>query len=86
MRQTEIAAIQERVVEILNQIKSQQFEVDEVLNVDLFETEILDSFLVLELITNLESYFSIQIPVQDLSMENLSTVNSISQYLVSLNP
>ena len=86
MIQIEIAAIQERVVEILNQIKSQQFEIDEVLNVDLFETEILDSFLVLELITNLESYFAIQIPVQDLSMENLSTVNSISQYLVSLNP
>ena len=85
MIQIEIAAIQERVVEILNQIKSQQFEIDEVLNVDLFETEILDSFLVLELITNLESYFAIQIPVQDLSMENLSTVNSISQYLVSLN-
>jgi D-alanine--poly(phosphoribitol) ligase subunit 2 len=83
MIESELVAIQERVVEILRQINSKQYIVDEILDVDLFESQILDSFLVLELITNLESLFSIQIPVQDLNLENLSTVSSIGRYLVS---
>jgi acyl carrier protein len=48
---------------------------------DLFESNILDSFSILELVTNLESNFKIDIPVEDLNLENLSTIRKIAKYV-----
>lgn len=80
---TELEMIRSRVIEIINLIKTTNFKSSEILDLDLFELEILDSFAVLELISKLELEFEVQIPVEDLNMQNLSTVSSISQYLLS---
>lgn len=80
---TELEMIRSRVIEIINLIKTTHFKSSEILDLDLFELEILDSFAVLELISKLELEFEVQIPVEDLNMQNLSTVSSISQYLLS---
>lgn len=62
-------------------IKSEDFILNEVIDLDLFESDILDSFSILELVTNLESNFKIDIPVEDLNLENLSTIRKIAKYV-----
>jgi D-alanine--poly(phosphoribitol) ligase subunit 2 len=76
-----ISEIHRKILSILTIIKSEDFILNEVIDLDLFESDILDSFSILELVTNLESNFKIDIPVEDLNLENLSTIRKIAKYV-----
>jgi D-alanine--poly(phosphoribitol) ligase subunit 2 len=76
-----ISEIHRKIQSILTIIKSEDFILNEVIDLDLFESNILDSFSILELVTNLESNFKIDIPVEDLNLENLSTIRNIAKYV-----
>jgi acyl carrier protein len=51
----------------------------------LFSPGLIDSFALLELITVLESTFNIQISAEKATIENLDTINGISDLLVSIS-
>jgi acyl carrier protein len=51
----------------------------------LFSSGLIDSFALLELITVLESTFNIQISAEKATIENLDTINGISDLLVSIS-
>jgi acyl carrier protein len=48
---------------------------------DLFEKGALDSFGVVEFLNFLESRFGIQIPIEDITEANFSTVDAISELI-----
>lgn len=48
---------------------------------DLLNTGILDSLGVLQLITFIETQFSIAVPDTDVTLENFSSIEAIMQYL-----
>ncbi len=81
METNRISEIHRKILSILTIIKSEDFILNEVIDLDLFESDILDSFSILELVTNLESNFKIDIPVEDLNLENLSTIRKIAKYV-----
>ncbi len=81
METNRISEIHRKIQSILTIIKSEDFILNEVIDLDLFESNILDSFSILELVTNLESNFKIDIPVEDLNLENLSTIRNIAKYV-----
>ena len=81
METNRICEIHRKILSILTIIKSEDFILNEVIDLDLFESDILDSFSILELVTNLESNFKIDIPVEDLNLENLSTIRKIAKYV-----
>lgn len=47
----------------------------------LFEEEILDSLSILYLVSEIETEYGIQIPLEDVIEENFSSVNNIATYL-----
>lgn len=74
--------IQFEIIRILNEIQPKNYHLEEIFKKDLFENEILDSFGVLELITRIETSFDIVIPTDELTLENLSSIESLSSYLL----
>jgi acyl carrier protein len=51
---------------------------------DLFNTGILDSLGVLQMVAFIEKQFGIQVPDEDVVYENFSSIDSLSNYLDSL--
>jgi D-alanine--poly(phosphoribitol) ligase subunit 2 len=51
------------------------------LNDELFKSGILSSIIVIDLATSLEEEFNIQIPFNEISMENFSTVELIDNFI-----
>lgn len=51
------------------------------LNDELFKTGILSSIIVIDLATSLEEEFNIQIPFNEISIENFSTVELIDNFI-----
>lgn len=74
--------IENRIREILF-IVTQQRELLEInRNHDLFESSILDSFSVLELIVRIEQVFDIKISAEELELANLSSISGLTQFLL----
>lgn len=51
------------------------------LNDELFKSGILSSIIVIDLATSLEEEFNIQIPFNEISIENFSTVELIDNFI-----
>ncbi len=51
------------------------------LNDELFKSGILSSIIVIDLATSLEEQFNIQIPFNEISIENFSTVELIDNFI-----
>ncbi|RKJ44117.1 acyl carrier protein [bacterium 1XD8-76] len=73
--------IQQFITDILMEI-NEEYEINEV--TQLLEEEILDSVSILYLITELESAYEIQIPLEDIVEENFRNLECIEKYVVSL--
>ena len=74
---------QNRIVDIVRRVagKPVQFAPDE----SLFESGLLDSFTLPDLVTALESEFSVRIPDSDLNPRKFDSVERIEAYLASLS-
>ena len=72
---------QTRIVDIVRRVagKPVQFAPDE----SLFESGLLDSFTLPDLVTALESEFSVRIPDSDLNPRKFDSVERIQAYLAS---
>ena len=46
----------------------------------IFETGLIDSFDIVELIVSLEEHFQVTIPYEDMTIQNFSSVNEISRF------
>ena len=46
----------------------------------IFETGLIDSFGIVELIASLEEHFQVTIPYEDMTIQNFSSVNEISRF------
>ena len=73
--------IQQFITDILMEI-NEEYEINEA--TQLLEEEILDSVSILYLITELESAYEIQIPLEDIVEENFRNLECIEAYVVSL--
>ena len=49
---------------------------------NLFESGVLDSFGVVEFLTFIQEVFNAEIPIEDITEENFSTIDSISNCIV----
>ena len=72
---------QTRIVEILRQVAGKP--IDPSPEESLFESGLLDSFSLTDLVSGLELEFSIQIPDSDLSPRKFDTVARIEAYVAS---
>jgi len=52
---------------------------------NLFESGVLDSFGVVEFLTFIQEKFNAEIPIEDITEENFSTIESISNLIVQAN-
>ena len=81
--------VQRQIEEIIDQLK-QDDGVVVGLRVDLFESGVLDSFRMLEYISELERVFGITISNDDLIPQNLWTIEAtallVERYLEAVNP
>ena len=66
--------MEEKFREVLNSVNAEILENEDA---DLLEEGILDSLMIMMLVTNLESAFSIYIDPDDIEEENFSTVEDI---------
>ena len=74
---------QTRIVETLRQIAGRP--IDPSPDESLFESGLLDSFSLADLVTALEKEFSVRIPDADLKPRKFDTVARIETYIQSLN-
>jgi acyl carrier protein len=74
---------QNRIVEILRQIAGKP--IDPSPEESLFESGLLDSFSLADLVTALEREFCVQIPDADLKPRKFDTVERIAAYIQSRN-
>lgn len=81
MRKMKDREIQQFITDILMEI-NEEYEINEA--TQLLEEEILDSVSILYLITELESAYEIQIPLEDIVEENFRNLECIEKYVVSL--
>ena len=51
----------------------------------LLELGVLDSFVLLSLLALIEAEFSVEIPLETLSLEDLTNLNSIADLVIKLN-
>ena len=75
--------IEDTVIEILCDICGTK-KVSKDKDANLIELGFLDSMGVVELLTELEDRFGIEIPLDDFDVEAFSTINKIESYLVKL--
>lgn len=73
--------MQEEIIEILREINPY---VDIDAEVDLLEKEILDSLGLVALIIEVEKKYGIEIPMEDLKLENFKNVCSIAEFVKTL--
>jgi acyl carrier protein len=80
----------QQVLVRLKALVKQQILQDESVQVDettpLLELGVLDSFVVLSLLALIEAEFSIEIPLETLTLGQLEDLNSIADLIVKLNP
>ena len=50
--------------------------------IDLFEEELIDSFAIVEIVTSLEKLFSINIPFEEMTIQNFRSIDAID-FLIS---
>lgn len=67
--------------EILEMLKDINPYVDIDMDTNLFEEDVLDSMGLLVLITELEKKYDVNIPLDDLQLENFECVNSIIEFI-----
>ena len=72
------------VASILNKILSSTGQAITGFDEEIFETGLIDSFGIVELITALEEDFQIKIPFEDMTIQNFSSVNEISKFIERL--
>jgi len=74
---------EEITAELLSLISGYLTDSDEkkILEINFVKSDVLDSFSLLSFITDIETFFQIQIPLEDLSNEKLQTVSGLSEYL-----
>ena len=75
--------MQDKIVEILRQIAGKP--IDPAPEESLFESGLLDSFSLADLVAELERKFSVKIPDSDLKPRKFDTVTRIEAYLQSRN-
>ncbi len=73
--------MQSKIVEILRQVSGKP--IDPSPEESLFESGLLDSFTLADVVTALESEFSIRVPDSDLNPRKFDSVARIEQYLQS---
>lgn len=76
------AAVQRRVQEIIRSTLS--VEVESV-DTDLIDSGVLDSLALVELLFEIEREFAVSIPLEDLELESFTSVQRISDLIVSVN-
>jgi len=69
------------VASILNKILSPKGQEITGFDEEIFESGLIDSFGIVELITALEEEFKIKIPFEDMTIQNFSSVNEISKFI-----
>jgi len=74
---------QHKIIEILRQIAGKP--IDPSPDESLFESGLLDSFSLADLVAELEKEFAVKIPDSDLKPRKFDTVERIEQYLASRN-
>jgi acyl carrier protein len=74
---------QTKIVEIVKQVAGKPVDPDP--NESLFESGILDSFSLADLVAALEKEFSLEIPDSDLSPRKFDSVARIEAYIESKN-
>ena len=72
------------VASILNKILSSTGQAITGFDEEIFETGLIDSFGIVELITALEEDFQIKIPFEDMKIQNFSSINEISKFIERL--
>ncbi len=73
------AHFHERLLRVLNKITTQPIPANE--DESLFESGILDSFALPDLVSALEEEFSIQVPDRDLNPRKFDSISRIEAYL-----
>jgi len=72
--------MEEQVIEVLAEVCDLTPD-DFLLEIDLFEEGILDSFAVLRLIVGLSEKFGVDLDVSDVNREDLATVASVTRLI-----
>jgi acyl carrier protein len=75
------ASVRERVLKILQSVASQPIAAAE--DESLFESGLLDSFALPDLVSALEREFSIQVPDRDLNPRKFDSIARIEEYLAA---
>jgi methoxymalonate biosynthesis acyl carrier protein len=78
---TEVAHMATRVTQIVRDVL--QAEVDSA-DVDLLEGGVLDSLMFVELLHDLQVEFSVEIPLDELEIDNFRTIHRIARYIEDL--
>jgi len=72
---------QKKIIEIVNRVAGKQ--VDPAPDESLFESGVLDSFILADLVSALEQEFAVKIPDSDLTPRKFDSVERIDSYLAS---
>lgn len=78
---TEVAEIERQVTEIVRE--ALHAEVDSV-DADLLEGSVIDSLAFIELLFELQVRFGVEIPMDDLEIENFRTIHRIARFVEHL--
>ncbi|HBG6048161.1 TPA: D-alanine--poly(phosphoribitol) ligase subunit DltC [Clostridioides difficile] len=72
--------MQETVIEIFEDVLGTN-EIREDLDLNLFETELLDSLAIIEVLLEIENRLGIELQPTDLERKDMSTVNNLVKFL-----
>ncbi|HFG9780291.1 TPA: D-alanine--poly(phosphoribitol) ligase subunit DltC [Clostridioides difficile] len=72
--------MQETVIEIFEDVLGTD-EIREDLDLNLFETELLDSLAIIEVLLEIENRLGIELQPTDLDRKDMSTVNNLVKFL-----
>ena len=72
--------MQETVIEIFEDVLGPD-EIREDLDLNLFETELLDSLAIIEVLLEIENRLGIELQPTDLERKDMSTVNNLVKFL-----
>ncbi|OJT92453.1 D-alanine--poly(phosphoribitol) ligase subunit 2 [Clostridioides difficile] len=76
--------MQETVIEIFEDVLGTD-EIREDLDLNLFETELLDSLAIIEVLLEIENRLGIELQPTDLERKDMSTVNNLVKFLETRN-
>lgn len=69
--------LQEKIIELVSAAAGQNLREPPTAHTEIIESRLVDSFGLLQLIADIEAKFNINIPVEDMTLENFSTISSI---------